>query len=298
MEKRIKQGYIALALVSFFWGTTYIASKIGTKHMPGIFLAGVRQFTSGALMVGFFLLRGYKLPAWADLKKIAVQGFFLLCLANGLLTWALEYLSSGLAAIIAALVPLFVALFSIWFGRAARITRWMFIGLLTGFAGVVTIFYDYLGQMGNRSFVFGVILALLSVVSWSYGTVYTATRKVHADLLMVTGLQMLAAGLILLPVCLVTGKYVNLVDTGTEAWYAIAYLVFFGSFVGYSSYVVALNKLPATLVSIYAYVNPIVAVLFGWILLNEKMNAHMILGTLITIGGVWLVNREFKKQQV
>jgi drug/metabolite transporter (DMT)-like permease len=297
MEKRIKQGYIALALVSFFWGTTYIASKIGTKHMPGIFVAGVRQFTSGSLMVGFFLLRGYKLPSWSDIKKIAVQGLFLLCLANGLLTWALEYLSSGLAAIIAALVPLFVALFSIWFGKSARITQWMLVGLLIGFAGVVAIFYDYIGQMQNRSFVFGVVLALLSVVSWSYGTVYTATRKVSADLLMVTGLQMLTAGVILLPVCLLTGKYVNLIDAGEHAWYALAYLVVFGSFIGYSAYVVAINKLPATLVSIYAYINPIVAVLFGWLLLGERMNAHMISGTVITIAGVWLVNREFKKQQ-
>jgi drug/metabolite transporter (DMT)-like permease len=297
MEKRIKQGYIALALVSFFWGTTYIASKIGTKHMPGIFVAGVRQFISGALMVGFFLLRGYKLPAWSDMKKIAVQGLFLLCLANGLLTWALEYLSSGFAAIIAALVPLCVALFSIWLMRSAKITKWMLLGLTLGFAGVVTIFYDYIGQLHNGSFLFGVGLALLSVISWSYGTVYTATHKVSVPLLMVTGLQMLTAGLILLPVCFLTGKYVDLRVTAAASWYAIAYLVVFGSFIGYSSYVVALNKLPATLVSVYAYINPIVAVVFGWLLLGEKMNAHMALGTAITIAGVWLVNKEFKKQQ-
>ena len=113
MKKELKQGYIALALVSFFWGTTYIASKIGTQHMPGLFVSGVRQFTSGLLMVGFFLLKGYTLPTIADLKKISLQGILLLCVANGLLTWSLEYISSGLAAIIAALVPLFVTLFSI-----------------------------------------------------------------------------------------------------------------------------------------------------------------------------------------
>src|SRR4051812_49101140 len=113
MKKELQKGYLALALVSFFWGTTYIASKIGTHHMPGLFLAGVRQFSSGLIMVAFFLLRGYQLPTLSDLKKISIQGLLLLCMANGVLTWSLEYISSGLAAIIAALVPLFVTLFSI-----------------------------------------------------------------------------------------------------------------------------------------------------------------------------------------
>lgn len=104
MKREIQQGYIALGVISFFWGTTYIASKIGTQHMPGIFVAGIRQFISGLIMVGFFLLKGYRLPTWADIKKISLQGLFLVFIANGLLTWSLEYITSGLAAIIAALV--------------------------------------------------------------------------------------------------------------------------------------------------------------------------------------------------
>ncbi len=114
MKKESNRAYIALGVVSFFWGTTYIASRIGAQHMPGLFVSGVRQFSSGLILVSFFLARGYSLPGWNALKKISLQGILLLCVANGLLTWSLEYISSGLAAIIAALVPLFITIFTIW----------------------------------------------------------------------------------------------------------------------------------------------------------------------------------------
>src|SRR5882672_8336184 len=108
MKKELNKAYIALGLVSFFWGTTYIAARIGAQHMPGLFVSGIRQFLSGSILVGFFLLKGRQLPAWEVLKRISVQSIFLLCIANGLLTWSVEYISGGLAAIIAALVPLFI----------------------------------------------------------------------------------------------------------------------------------------------------------------------------------------------
>lgn len=295
MKKELSKAYIALGLVSFFWGTTYIAARIGAQHMPGLFVSGVRQFSSGLILVTFFLARGYSIPGWEALKKISLQGILLLCVANGLLTWSLEYISSGLAAIIAALVPLFITIFTIWLSRCTKITRWMLVGMLIGFGGVLTIFYDYLGQLHNRSFVFGVVLALLSTLSWSFGTVYTSKQKLSTDILFTVGLQMLSAGVMMLIICGLTGKYVNLADTGHASWLALAYLIVFGSLLAYSAYVFAISKLPPAQVSIYAYINPIVAVGLGWLFLQEKMNANMILGTIITLGGVWLVNKEFKK---
>src|SRR3954451_12266461 len=103
MKRELSRAYIALAVVSFFWGTTYIASRIGAQHMPGLFMAGIRQFLSGFILVGFFLAKGYSLPSKEIMRKISIQGIFLLCFANGFLTWSLEYITSGLAAIIAAL---------------------------------------------------------------------------------------------------------------------------------------------------------------------------------------------------
>ena len=295
MKKETRNAYIALGLVSFFWGTTYVASRVGAQEMPGLFMAGVRQFVSGLLLVAFFLAKGYKIPEWKVIKQISIQGIFLLCIANGLLTWAMEYISGGLAAIIVALVPLFIALFSVWLSKCAKITRWMLVGLVIGFAGVLTIFSDYMGEMKSESFVFGVVLALISVLSWSFGTVYTSRQKPMIDILFGVGLQMLIAGIIMLIVCGITGKYVNLADAGQNSWIALIYLIVFGSLIAYSAFVFAISKLPPTLVSIYAYINPVVAVGLGWLFLSEKMNAVMLLGMLITLSGVFLVNREFKK---
>jgi drug/metabolite transporter (DMT)-like permease len=295
MKRELHKAYIALGIVSFFWGTTYIASRIGAQHMPGLFVSGIRQFVSGAILVSFFLLKGHHIPSWSILKRISVQSIFLLCIANGLLTWSVEYISGGLAAIIAALVPLFIALFTVWLSKCAKITRWMLIGLIVGFAGVLTIFYDYIAQLQNRSFLLGVVLAILSTLSWSFGTVYSSKQKPPIDILFNVGLQMLIAGIIVLTVCGITGKYVNLAYIGQDSWLALSYLIVFGSLVAYSAYVFVIGKLPPTQVSVYAYINPIVAVLLGWLLLSEKMNGNMIIGTIITLSGIYLVNREFKK---
>jgi drug/metabolite transporter (DMT)-like permease len=295
MKKELKQAYFALAIVSFFWGTTYIAAKMGAQQMPGLFLAGLRQFLSGSILVAFFLLRGYSIPTWQVLKKISVQSIFLLCIANGLLTWSVEYISGGLAAIIAALVPLFIALFTLLLSKCSKITRWMLAGLILGFAGVLVIFSDYLGQLQNKAFLIGIIMAILSTISWSFGTVYTSKQKPPVDILFNVGLQMLIAGTVMLMICGISGRYVNLTEVGLQSWLIISYLVVFGSLVAYSAYVFMISKLPPTQVSVYAYINPIVAVLLGWFLLSEKLNITMVAGTIITLGGVYLVNREFKK---
>jgi drug/metabolite transporter (DMT)-like permease len=297
-RKELNKAYIALGLVSFFWGTTFIAARIGAQHMPGLFLSAVRQFSSGFLMVSFFLLKGYKLPDWKSLKQITIQGIFLLSLANGLLTWSLEYINSGFAAIISATVPLSVTLFSVWLLRNARLTPWMIAGLVIGFAGVVIIFYDYLHLLEGKSVAFGIVLAFLAVLAWTFGTVYTSKQKPAVDILYGVGLQMLIAGTITLIFCFASGKYINIGEAGNEAWYALLYLIFFGSVLAYSAYVFAISKLPPAFVSIYAYINPIVAVFFGWLLLHESVNVGMLLGSLVTLGGVYMVNREYKKQMV
>src|SRR5258706_9526550 len=182
-----------------------------------------------------------------------------------------------------------------WLSKCSKITNWMIVGLVIGFAGVLTIFYDYLAQMQNKSFLLGVILAIVSTISWSFGTVYTSKQKPPIDILFNVGLQMLIAGIVVLTVCAITGKYVNPAGIGQTSWLALSYLIVFGSLLAYSAYVFVIGKLPPTQVSLYAYINPIVAVILGWLLLSEKMNGNMIIGTIITLSGVYLVNREFKK---
>lgn len=295
MKPDTRNAYIALGLVSFFWGTTYVAARVGAQAMPGLFVAGVRQFVSGLILVVFFALKGYRLPDLPELRRISIQGILLLCIANGLLTWSMQYISGGLAAIIVALVPLFIALFTRWFSKSAQFSRWMLGGLLAGFGGVVLVFSDYLAEMRDEGFLLGVTLSLVSVVSWSFGTVYSTRHKSSTRLLFNVGLQMLIAGIIMLVICAGTGQYINLAEAGREAWISLSYLIVFGSLLAYSAYVFAISHLPATRVSIYAYINPMVAVFLGWLFLSEKMNMLMVAGMMITLSGVFIVNREFQK---
>lgn len=291
-----RKAYSALAVVSFFWGTTYLAAKISAAHIPGLFVAGVRQFIAGTILVGYFLSIGYKLPDKKSLLKITITGVLLLCISQGLLTWALEFIDSGLAAIIAGLMPLFVALFSILLLRFAKFTPIMILGLIVGFGGIVTIFYEHFAQLMNSQYLFGIILSLIATISWSFGTVFSARYKPNTEIMYSVGLQMLIAGTITLFVCGVSGKYTNLMDTNVNALWSLAYLILVGSLLTYSAYVFAVSKLPPTQVSIYAYINPIVAIFLGWLMLNESMSLNVITGTGITLGGVYLVNKEFKKQ--
>lgn len=220
----------------------------------------------------------------------------LLCISQGLLTWALEYIESGLAAIIAGLVPLFVALFSILLLRFARFTPLLIIGLLIGFCGIVTIFYKHFQELTNSRYALGIGLSLVATISWSFGTVFASRYKPKTDLLFSVGLQMLLAGCLLTIVCFASGKYVNLAQTDGDALWSLLYLIIIGSLLTYSAYVFAVSKLPPTQVSIYAYINPIVAIFLGWLVLHEQMTMNVVTGTLITLGGVFLVNKEFKKQ--
>jgi drug/metabolite transporter (DMT)-like permease len=293
--KKDPKAFFALAIVSTVWGTTYLASRIGVQYMPGLFLAGIRQLISGLIVVSFFLLKRHSLPPVKDLKKIVLQGFFLLCLSNGLMSWAVQYISSGLAAIIGALVPMFMVLFSMWMGKLRKPGIILFAGLLLGFAGIGMIFYDYLAQVIQPGFMIGIGLAFISVLSWSFGSVYSAGKIDGMHIMFVAGLQMLSAGMIMLPMSYLTGNSVDLATLNPDAWWSLSYLIVFGSLISYAAYVYVLTRLSTTQVSIYAYINPVVAVILGALILQESFSMHMILGTLITLGGIYIVNKESKK---
>ena len=135
MKKSNVNAYIALVIVSIFWGTTYLAARIGVQHMHGMLLAALRQGTAGVLLVGFFMLRGYKLPELPVLSRLFVIGVLMLCGSNGLMTWAMQYIPSGLGAIIAATVPIWITIFSFFLVQRTRISYQLVIGMLIGLAG-------------------------------------------------------------------------------------------------------------------------------------------------------------------
>ncbi|NIG54851.1 EamA family transporter [Chitinophaga sp. Cy-1792] len=298
MRKSTTMAYIALAIVSIFWGTTYLASHIGVRHMHGMMLAGLRQGTAGLILILFFLFRGYKLPERIELSKLFIIGVLMLCGSNGLITWAMQYIPSGLGAIIAATVPIWITFFSYFLVQRTRLSMQLIIGLILGFAGVAGIFYNYLSSLMNPDFRFGIILTVLACVFWALGSVLTAKWALRVNFLYGAGFQMFFSGVVMLVIAtLFMGQHIEAASFTVELWESLLYLILVGSLLSYSAYVFVLNNLPPSLASVYAYINPIVAVLLGWVLLKEGLTWLMGLGSLVTLGGVYLVNNAVAKNK-
>ncbi|UYQ94387.1 EamA family transporter [Chitinophaga horti] len=287
--------YLALVLVSVFWGTTYLAARIGVQHMHGISLAGIRQTAAGLLLTCFFLLRGYKIPDRSTLNKLFVIGTLMLCGSNGLMTWAMRYVPSGLGAIIGATVPIWITIFSFYLVARNKFSLKLILGILLGFVGVAGIFYDYLAELMKPEFRFGIILIMVACVFWALGSVLTAKWALDINPLFGAGFQMVFSGIEMLLISLMMGEHFAAASFTAELWGSLLYLIFFGSIIGYSSYIFALNRLPPSQVSVYAYINPVVALLLGWVWFRERLNWNMAIFSLVILVGVYLVNSSFNK---
>lgn len=283
----------ALSLVCVFWGTSWVASRQGVMHMPALQLAGIRQFVAGFLFVGFFLLKGLRLPRGKEWLPILVLSFLNFIVANGLSTWGVKYIGAGLGSIIGAIFPLWLVLIG-WVSSGTRLKRKAYVGLLTGFAGICIIFYEHLHNFLKPEFRFGIAISILATWSWAFGTLYTKKQAAYFNPYFGLGLQMLLAGVFLLAVSFFTGQSVAVMNIPWQAWGAIAYLVAVGSIVTFVAYLYALQNLPTEQVSIYAYINPIVAVLIGALLFSEVLTVFIIAGVLITLYGVYLVKKSVK----
>jgi drug/metabolite transporter (DMT)-like permease len=293
-----KKAYTAVAIVSFFWGTTYLVSRVAVQHIPGLFLAGVRNLIAGAVLVLFFFIRGQKFPDSKTLKQSALLGLVMIAVSSGLSHWSVQYISGGLAAIIGATIPLWMALFSFAVKRGSKFSLQTFIGLMLGFSGILVIFYDHLNELLNTDFRFGIILAVISCITWAAASVYTSGIKINTKLLFGAGLQMLFAGIFLTIITFFTGENVDLYELPQQTWIAMLYLIVIGSILTYSCYVYAVTNLAPARVGVYAYINPVVAIVLGWLLLDEKLNYIIASGTLITVFGVYLVNSSFRKSEI
>lgn len=289
--------YIALSLVSIFWGTTFLASHIGVRHLHGIMLSGVRMAVAGALLTGFFLLRGEKIPGKPVLGRLFIIGLIMLFGSNGLLTWSMAYIPSGLGAIIAATVPIWVTIFSFFLVKRVKLAPMLIAGMVLGFLGVAGIFYSYINDLLNPQFRFGILLCCASCMFWALGSVLMARWALKINYLYGAGWQMLLSGVVMVLTCVCTGIYRPHDGLTIDLWESLLYLIFIGSVLTYSAYVFALNNLPPSLASVYAYINPIVAVILGWMILDESFTWLMGLCGAVTIGGVFLVNRSFAKQK-
>ena len=291
------KAYFALALVCFLWGTTWLASKQGVKHMPAFQLAGIRQFLGGMAYVIYFIASGKaRWPGLKEWKTILVLALFNFILSNGLATWGLKFISGGLAAIINAIVPLWLVINS-FFTKGPALPPKAIMGFALGFAGICFIFYEHLHDFLDPGFTIGILISLLATWTWAMGSVYTRKHAKSFNPYFGIGLQMVISGVVLYTVSKATGQSVPLQQIPWQAWTAIGYLVLFGSVISFLAYLYALQNLSAEQSSLYAYINPIVAVLLGSLLFNERLTSFIIVGGCVTLYGVYLVNNAFRKMK-
>jgi drug/metabolite transporter (DMT)-like permease len=284
---------VALCWVSFFWGTTWIASKEGVKHMPAIQLAAIRQFIGGSLYISFFLFKKTPWPKGKQWKAIIILSILNFVLSNGLSTWGVKYISSGLGAIIGALVPLWVAIIVIF--RGERLARLAVVGLVVSFAGVCVIFYDHLSDFLLPDFRFGIFISIISTLTWAFGSLYTKKKAASFNPYFSLGLQMFLSSILLFAFTGATGTSVSLSSIPMISWLSIAYLVLIGSILTFIAFIYALQNLPPEINSIYAYINPIVAVILGTMIFGEKLTIALGIGGGVTLFGLYIVNHSLKK---
>lgn len=284
---------LALCWVSFFWGTTWIASKEGVKHMPALQLAAIRQFIGGLLYISFFLFKKTPWPKGKQWKTIIILSILNFVLSNGLSTWGIKYISSGLGAIIGAIVPLWIVIIS--FFRGERLARLTVIGLIISFGGVCVIFYDHLSDFMISDFRFGIILSLIATLTWAFGTLYTKKKAASFNPYFSLGLQMFISSILLFAYNGATGTSVSLNAIPAISWWSIAYLVVFGSVLTFIAFIYALQNLPAEISSVYAYINPIIAVILGAVIFGEVLNAAIAIGGGVTLFGLYMVNYSLRK---
>lgn len=261
--------------------------------MPAIQMAGIRQMTGGLLYVTFFLIRGTAFPKGKEWIPVIILSLLNFVLTNGLGTWGVKYISAGLAAIIAATFPLWIVVIE-FFSEKSKPPLKAMLGLLLGFAGVCIIFYEHLHDFFNEDFRFGIIISLGAAVTWAFGTLYTKQQAKKFNPYLSIGLQMLISGIIMSGVAKGIGDTIPIKDIPWQSWASIAYLAVIGSVISFIAYLYALQHLPTEQASIYAYINPIVAVLLGSVIFNEKMTIFIAAGGLVTIYGVYIVNRVYK----
>jgi drug/metabolite transporter (DMT)-like permease len=280
---------VAYLLVCIVWGSTYLAIRIGVQELPPLLFAGVRFLIAGALLAGLVRLTGGRLPARRrDWGVLAVVGLFLLLGGNAVVVWAEQFVESGPASVFVAAVPLWAAFFDAMIPGGSTVFTWRVgLGLALGFFGSALLAgispNDLLGADLK-----GPIALTLASASWALGSVYSKRRPTESSPYAASAVQMLVGGAAITLLGLLGGEAADW-HTTSRGLGALAYLVVFGSIVGFTAYAYALRHASATVVGTYAYVNPVVAVLLGWLVLGEAVTSRTIAAMVLILGAVLMI---------
>ncbi|MCC5877853.1 MAG: EamA family transporter [Candidatus Sumerlaeia bacterium] len=294
MDRRVLLQILAYIGVSIAWGTTYGGIKVAVESFPPFMLAAVRFLIAGALMILVFRAVGISLPRASDYRRLAIVGFFLLSLSNGLLSLAEQYVDSAFAALMVNTAPfVFVALTAI---SGHRVPRLAWLGLVVGFSGVlILVSPQLLGLLGSEdppdpTFWFALIALIIGPLCWAVGSFISNRNPPDCHPMMGAAWQTFFGGIGALFLMAVSGEWMREVTPTAASVWAIVYLILVGSFLGYVCYNYCVITLPSQKTASTTYLNMIVAILVGTLLLGEVITSQMILGGGVILLGVVLVN--------
>jgi drug/metabolite transporter (DMT)-like permease len=287
-DRQRRLALFAWIAVCLIWGTTYLGIRVSLETMPPALMGGLRWVIAGSLLALYVVARGARLPARAHWGGIALLGFLLLGLGNGGVVFAEQWVPSGLTAVLVATSPFWMAAVEAAMPDGEALRPVVVIGLVIGFSGIVVLVWPELTFGGDRRFLAGVIAVQVASFGWSLGSAYSRRHARKENVLGTTALQMLAGGIMLVAAGTARGEWAQLSFTPRTAG-ALAYLSTIGAIGGFVAYTYALRHLPVSFVSLYAYINPVIAVTLGVLLLGEPFNMRMAAAALLVFAGVSVV---------
>lgn len=282
--------YAALASVCFFWGTTYVAIKMALEMFPPIVLVAARFIISGGALLLYAKLRGEVFPPRPLLIRTALNGAITLGIANGCVVFAETFIPSGMAALFITTTPFWMTSVEALIPGGVPLHRPTILGMVVGFAGVAMLIGPgAFGHDANMGLVWGFLLLQFGNFGWATGSILQKRLPRASTPFITGGLQQLTVGLLYsIPVLIFQP---DLYEVSTRGIGAFVYLIIFGSIVGYSSYIIALERLPIAIVSIFTYINPIVAVALGWLIYQEAFGWRETAAMAVIFLGIWLVKK-------
>jgi drug/metabolite transporter (DMT)-like permease len=293
---------LAFATVYIVWGSTYFFIQKAIEHMPALLMGAIRFIAAGGILLAWCIIKGEKVWDVKQMRPAIVSGLLMLFVGNGTLIWAEKSLPSSLAAVLVSATPIWFVLldkpqWGINFNNRSTIT-----GLIIGFLGIILLFSEQTSRaLGNEDTVqvAGLVILIIGSISWAAGSLFSK-YKVSGSAMVNTTWQMLAAGIAFIPGSLLNNEWDGFAWSAVtlSSWLSVAYLIIFGSLIGYSAYVWLLSVRPVAQVSTYAYVNPVVAVLLGVFFAGEHMTFLQIAGLAIILLSVLLINlAKYRKEK-
>ena len=273
----------AFAAIYVLWGSTYLAIRILVQTVPPLLSAGLRFFVAGAVLYAFACLRGHARPALIEWRNMAAISLSMFVLTYGALFWAEKSIPSGIASVLAATVPITTVVLEIWVFRTRHFQIRVLIAALVGFAGVGVLLWP---ATGRHARVLPCLAVLAGATGWAFGSVLSRSLKLPSSRIVTAGAEMLAGGAGLLLWSLAAGELSRPVHFSAAAAWSLFYLITAGSLLGFTAFVYLLGRMPASQISSYAYVNPVVAVLLGYFLAQERVSWRTAFGAALVVASV------------